>query len=65
MLTPSAKAALRALRDCGVVRAPWTHPGYRMLRDHRLASFTAVIGTNLAVHRLNDRGREMARSLFK
>ncbi len=65
MLTPSGRAALRALWDCGAVRAPWTHPGYRQLRTERLATYTAVIGTDLAVHRLTDRGRERARSLFK
>jgi hypothetical protein len=64
-MTDAARSALRALWDCGTVRAPWTHPGYRALRDQRLATYTAVIGTNLAVHRLNDRGREIARSLFK
>ncbi len=65
MLTPHARAALRALRDCGAVSAPWSHPGYKALRDQRLATYRAVIGTNLALHHLNDRGREIARSLFK
>lgn len=65
MLTPAARAALRALWDCGTVRAPWTHPGYKALRDQRLATYRAVIGTNLATHRLNERGEAMARSLFK
>lgn len=64
-MNADARAALRALWDCGTVRAPWTHPGYRALRDLRLANYRAVIGTNLAVHSLNDRGRETARSLFK
>lgn len=40
MLGPEAKLALRALRDCGVIRARWDHPGYRALRYHRFASYT-------------------------
>lgn len=64
-MTADARAALRALWDCGTVRAPWSHPGYKALRDQRLATYRAVIGTNLAVHRLNDRGREIAGRLFK
>lgn len=64
-MNADARAALRALWDCGSIRAPWTHPGYRALRDQRLATFTAVIGTNLAVHRLTDLGTATARRLFK
>lgn len=64
-MTPAGRAALRALRDVGAVSAGWDHPGYRILRDHRLVTYRAVVGTNLALHRLNERGEAMARRLFK
>lgn len=64
-MIPAATAALRALRDVGAVSATWDHPGYRHLRHHRLVSYHALAGTDLAVHRLNDRGEEMARRLFQ
>jgi hypothetical protein len=64
-MSPSALAALRALYDVGAVSAEWDHPGYRELRDRRLASFTFQRGESRAVHRLTPRGDQLARELFK
>lgn len=64
-MTPTARAALRALYDVGAVSAEWDHPGYRELRDRRLASFTFQRGESRAVHRLTPRGVELANDLFK
>lgn len=36
------KAALRALRDCGVVRVRFDHPGYIALFEAGLATATPV-----------------------
>lgn len=53
--------ALRALRDLGVVRAPWSHPGFRLLRSRRFVSYLPVPGQPLLDFRLNDHGRNHAR----
>lgn len=64
-MTPVGRAALRALRDVGAVSARWDHRGYAILRDLRLATYRAVPGTDLFLHRLNERGEAMARRVFK
>lgn len=64
-MTPAGRAALRALRDVGAVSARWDHRGYGILRDMRLVTYRAQIGTDQFVHRLNERGEAMARRLFK
>lgn len=48
--------ALVAMRDCGVIRAPWSNNTYRQLRHLRLVSYVPVMGTLFVDHRLNDRG---------
>lgn len=51
-------AALRALRDCRVIRSTFTHPGYRNLRHMGLADFTVQDGK--PNHFLTERGRIVA-----
>lgn len=59
-----ALAALRALRDLGTVRAPLDHPGYRILRMRRLASFWWVQGNPDPIHRLTPRGKTIAEEIL-
>lgn len=58
MLTADALAALRALRDLGVVRARWDHPGYRQLRERRLV--TCELADQDFDYRLTPRGQAVA-----
>ena len=58
-----ALAAPRALRDVQVVRARWDHPGYRVLRLHRLVTFTAA-GDEYD-YRLNQRGIDRAKETLR
>lgn len=64
-MTDDGRAALRALHDCGVIAAPWSHPGYRQLRERRLASWAYKPGQTLATHELTPRGEQLARDLFE
>lgn len=57
--------ALRALRDCVVVRARWSDPGFQTLRALRLASYVPIPRTDLADHRLTQAGHDAARDLLK
>jgi hypothetical protein len=65
MLTRDATLALQALWDCGVIAASWTHPGYRLLRDRRLALYHFDRASGLVEHRLTERGRQLAYDLFR
>lgn len=58
-MTPEARAALKALSDCGAISARWEHPGYRELRHRGLVGFRAIEGGKLALHSLNEKGRAM------
>lgn len=63
MIGPEAKLALRALRDCRVIRASWNCPGYSALRYHRLAVCTPA-GVNFD-YRLTPRGAAKAKEMFR
>lgn len=57
--------ALRALRDCRVVRATWSHPGYRELRHRGLATFAVIPGKADHIdHRLTQRGVIVANAVL-
>jgi hypothetical protein len=67
-LTRAALAALRALRDCGVLRTYEAHPGLLELRLEGLASWTPVAfgldrGLLCADFRLTDAGASRASRL--
>lgn len=64
MLTGEVTDALRALHDCKVVRARWTHPGYRQLRDRRLATAQFALNSADPDYRLTPRGEALAKDLF-
>lgn len=61
-MTDAGRLALRALRDCVVVRARWDHPGYREVRQARLAVMRHAEGNDWDF-RLTERGRRSAEQL--
>lgn len=56
---------MRALFDCGVVRARWNHPGYRQLRERGLASYKWTTGQTDPTYQLTPRGHNLAVDLFR
>lgn len=63
MIDAPTRAALRALRDCTVVRAGYDHPGYRSLRFLRLAVCEPA-GAEWD-YRLTPRGVQLAKETFR
>lgn len=62
-MTPAETAALRALRDCGAIRAPSQHPGFRGLRSRGLAFTKVVPGTHDLIFTLSTMGKDRTRAL--
>jgi hypothetical protein len=54
-------AALRALRDCGVIRASGFHPGYAGLRGKGMAFGTPTLAPDKRDYRLTSKGREIVK----
>lgn len=62
-MTPGEWSALRALRDCGVIRAHPETAEWRGLRRRGLVFTTEVPGTGRRDFRLSSMGRETAAQL--
>lgn len=62
-MTPDEQSALRALRDCGAIRADGIAGRFVQLRRRGLAFTTAQHGTTDRVFRLSETGKAAARKL--
>jgi hypothetical protein len=62
-VNPAELSSLRALRDCGVIRASRAHPGYSALLAARLVIATPC--GDAADYRLNARGLAAVKEKLK
>lgn len=63
-ISPNGLAALRALRDCSVIRTHWTNAGYEELRFCGLAVAGEHIALGMYNFRLTECGKKFADRKF-
>lgn len=63
-ISPNGLAALRALRDCRVIRTHWTNAGYEELRFCGLAVASEHLGVGMYNFILTERGKKFADRKF-